>query len=163
MISDGSFRNDLYHRIATWEVELPPLRYRRADIPNLAAHFLSQEARSHGIKARGISRAALRTLRSYRWPGNIRQLRNEISRAVLFLENKELLDTGRLSPAIRGADDRRGKSLAKYLESVERDEILAALELAGGDTRAAARELGMSRATLYRKLKTMGLDTKNLK
>lgn len=163
MIADGTFRNDLYHRIATWEVELPPLRHRRADIPNLAVHFLIDEARRHRVRATGISRAALRALRRYKWPGNIRQLRNELSRAVLFLENKELLDTGRLSPAIRGAAEERSTSLAQYLESVERDEIMAALEASRGDTQAAAEQLKMSRATLYRKLKSMGVETRNLK
>lgn len=163
MIAEGSFRNDLYHRIATWEVELPPLRQRRADIPNLAIHFLIDEAQRHQVKARGISRAALRALRRYKWPGNIRQLKNEISRAVLFLENKELLDTARLSPAIRGAAEDRSTSLAEYLESVERDEIMTALEAASGDTQATAEQLKMSRATLYRKLKTMGVETRNLK
>ena len=139
------------------------MRHRRADIPNLAVYFLTQEARRHKVRTRGISRAALRALRRYRWPGNIRQLRNEIARAVLFLENKELLDTSRLSPPIRGAAEENVTSLSNYLESVEKDEIMAALETASGHTQAAADVLKMSRATLYRKLKTMGIDTKNLK
>jgi len=163
LIAEGSFRNDLYHRIATWEVELPPLRHRRADIDNLAAHFLIHEAARHGVKARGISRAALRALRRYKWPGNIRQLRNEISRAVLFLENKELLDTKRLSPVIHGADEQYGTSLATYLASVEKEELLAAIEAFGGDTQAAADHLKMSRSTFYRRLKVLGLETKGLK
>ena len=159
MIASGTFRNDLYHRIATWEVELPALRHRRGDIPNLAAHFLSQEARRLGIRVRGISRAALRSLRRYNWPGNIRQLRNEISRAVLFLENKELLDTARLSPLISGSGDSGGStSLAEILENVERDEILTALELFNGDTQATADHLRMSRPTLYRRIKSLGIQ-----
>ncbi|MEM9593564.1 MAG: sigma 54-interacting transcriptional regulator [Acidobacteriota bacterium] len=158
MIQDGEFRSDLYHRIATWEVELPPLRRRRGDIPNLAAHFLTQEAERYGIRVRGISRAALRALRRYRWAGNIRQLRNEISRAALFLENKELLDTGRLSAAIRGQQPAQiGGSLSEVLEAVERDEIAAALETCGGDTTAAAEALQISRPTLYRRIKSLGI------
>ena len=159
MLADGTFRSDLYHRIATWEVELPPLRRRRSDIPNLAAFFLTREAQRYGIRVRGISRAALRALRRYRWPGNIRQLKNEISRAVLFLEDRELLDTGRLSGAIR--DDEQAKAglpLAKILEAVEREEIIAALDACGGDTTATAERLHMSRPTLYRRIKSLKIE-----
>ena len=159
MLGDGSFRTDLYHRIATWEIELPPLRQRRADISNLSAYFLTREAQRYGIRVRGISRAALRCLRRYRWPGNIRQLRNEISRAVLFLEDRELLDTGRLSPAIRGeATSLDGSSLSDILEAVERDEIMAALESCSGDTSCAAEKLQISRPTLYRRIKSLGVE-----
>lgn len=158
MIQDGTFRSDLYHRIATWEVELPPLRRRRQDIPNLAAYFLSQEAKRYGIRVRGISRAALRALRRYRWPGNIRQLKNEISRSALFLEDKELLDTGRLSSAIRGQQPTQiGGSLAEVLEAVERDEITSTLDACGGDTTLAAEQLQISRPTLYRRIKSLGI------
>ncbi len=161
MLADGTFRSDLYHRIATWEVELPPLRRRRSDIPNLSAFFLTREAQRLGIRVRGISRAALRHLRRYRWPGNIRQLKNEIARSVLFLENKELLDTGRLSAAIRGEQRAApsGASLAQILEAVERDEITAALEAASGDTTAAAEKLQISRPTLYRRIKSLDIET----
>jgi len=159
MIAEGTFRSDLYHRIATWEVELPPLRLRRADIPNLAVHFLAREAQGLGIQVRGISRAALTLLQRYRWPGNIRQLRNEISRAVLFLEDGELLDTSRLSPGIRGASEvGGGDSLAQILESVEREEITAVLEACDGDTQIAADRLQLSRPTLYRRIKNLGIQ-----
>ncbi|MEM7349557.1 MAG: sigma 54-interacting transcriptional regulator [Acidobacteriota bacterium] len=160
MLAEGTFRTDLYHRIATWEVELPPLRRRRSDIPNLAAYFLTREAQRYGTRVRGISRAALRALRRYRWPGNIRQLKNEISRAVLFLEDRELLDTGRLSDAIRGDEQAKaGLSLAKILEAVEREEIVAALDACGGDTTATAERLQVSRPTLYRRIKSLKIDS----
>ena len=159
MIAEGTFRSDLYHRIATWEVELPPLRRRRGDIPNLAVYFLAREAQGLGIQVRGISRAALTLLQRYRWPGNIRQLRNEISRAVLFLEDGELLDTSRLSPGIRGATEiGEGESLAQILESVEREEISAVLGACGGDTQLAADKLQLSRPTLYRRIKNLGIQ-----
>ncbi len=159
MLAEGTFRTDLYHRIATWEVELPPLRRRRSDIPNLAAYFLTREAQRYGTRVRGISRAALRALRRYRWPGNIRQLKNEVSRAVLFLEDRELLDTGRLSDAIRDDEQAKaGLSLAKILEAVEREEILVALDACGGDTTATAERLQMSRPTLYRRIKSLGIE-----
>ncbi len=158
MLKDGTFRGDLYHRIATWEVELPPLRQRRADISNLSAFFLAREAQRYNIRVRGISRAAVRAMRRYRWPGNIRQLKNEISRAVLFLEDRELLDTERLSPGIRGEEKQDGESLSAILEAVERDEIIAALESCSGDTSCAAEKLQMSRPTLYRRIKSLGIE-----
>jgi MoxR-like ATPase len=159
-LADGRFREDLYHRIATWVVELPPLRRRSADIPNLAGHFLAREAARHGRRAGGISRAAIDALRAFDWPGNIRQLENEMSRAVLFLEDDEVLDTVRLSPEIVSARGRalpRG-SLEEMLAAVERTEIVAALEAARGDLDAARERLGISRATLYRRMKALGVE-----
>ncbi len=158
MLADGTFRSDLYHRVATWEVELPPLRRRRADIPNLAALFLAREAQRCCVRIHGISRAALRELCQYRWPGNIRQLKNEIARAVLFLEDGELLDTSRLGPSVRaGLLAGTGGALQRTLEIVERDEIIAALELCRGDTAAAAERLEISRPTLYRRIKSLAI------
>jgi transcriptional regulator with PAS, ATPase and Fis domain len=159
MLNDGGFRTDLYHRIATWVVELPPLRHRRPDIANLAAYFLSRAAARRGLQVRGISRAALGLLHAFSWPGNIRQLRNEMERAVLFLEDGELLDTSRLGAAVREeADNRSPGSLAEVLEGVERDEISMALAAHRGNVEAAARRLGFSRATLYRRMKALGVD-----
>ncbi len=158
MLADGRFRADLFHRIATWVVDLPPLRHRRADIPNLAAHFLSDAAAANGVAIGGISRAALDALIAFHWPGNIRQLENEMSRAALFLDEGELLDTARLSEEVRSA--RSGGSsvtLAELLERVERDEIVIALEATTGNTDEAAERLGLSRATLYRRIKALGI------
>lgn len=164
MLAEGTFRSDLYHRIATWEVELPPLRRRRPDISNLAAYFLAREAKRYGVRVPGVSRAALRLLRRYRWPGNIRQLKNEIARAVLFLERGELLDSARLSPMIRGQEPlQTGTSLTQILETVERDEIIAALGACGGDTAATAERLQISRPTLYRRIKGLGIEVPKAK
>jgi hypothetical protein len=160
MMGDGSFREDLYHRIAMWVAEVPPLRRRRADIPNLAAYFLDRAAQTQGVRVRGISRAALDCLTSCRWPGNVRQLENEMSRAVLFLEDDELLDTHRLSDAVRSAGSQPADgSLAATLERVEHDEITLAMERASGDVNLAAEALGISRATLYRRIKALGVST----
>ncbi|HEV8630400.1 MAG TPA: sigma 54-interacting transcriptional regulator, partial [Thermoanaerobaculia bacterium] len=159
MLADGRFREDLYYRIATWVAELPPLRDRRADIPNLAAHFLAREAAKRGLRVRGISRGALDQLMSYSWPGNIRQLEKEMSRAVLFLADGDLLDTARLSQEIRLPRDSDGDtSLAAVLERVEREEIRKALRLASGDIPKAAELLGLARSTLYRRIKQLGVE-----
>lgn len=158
MVAAGEFRRDLYHRIAGWVVEMPPLRLRRGDIPNLAAFFLGREAARLGVRISGISRAALEALISYAWPGNVRELENEMARAALFLEDGELLDSSRLSPQIAEARPGRGHiALADVLAVTERSEIVRTLASTRGDMDAAAAELGVSRATLYRRVKDLGI------
>jgi len=160
MLNTGTFRADLYHRIATWVVELPPLRHRRVDIPNLAAFFLARKAAARGIRVKGISKAAVDALTAFGWPGNIRQLENEMARAVLFLERGELLDTGRLAKEIRDAGSAASRgSLRAVLDRTERLEISAALDECDGDIDLAAERLGISRATLYRRMKALGLGS----
>jgi transcriptional regulator with AAA-type ATPase domain len=160
--SEGRFREDLYYRIATWTVQLPPLRRRLADLPNLAAHFLAREAARTGIRAKGISRSALERLTAYEWPGNIRQLEKEMARAVLFLEDGDLLDSARLGSALQqqaSSPGTRGPTrLADTLERVERDEILATLKACSGDVAQAADALGLGRSTLYRRMKALGIE-----
>ena len=170
LLARGELRTDLYHRINGWEVELPPLRTRRLDIPNLAIHFLEAEARALGIRPSGISRRALRCLEAYPWPGNIRQLQQEVTRAALFLEDGELLDTRLLSSDVtagaggtagvgssQGADA-GGGGLKDRLARHERAEIEAALAATGGDVDRAAEELAVHRSTLYRRMKALGLS-----
>lgn len=159
LVSDGVFRRDLYHRIAGWVVEMPPLRRRRGDILNLAAYFLSREAIRAGVRIAGISRAAVEALVAYAWPGNVRELENEMARAALFLEDGELLDSARLSPHIAATRPRGGRpTLASLLAATERAEIQRVLGSTGGDVDAAAAELGVSRATLYRRVKELAID-----
>jgi len=159
MLATGTFRSDLYHRIADWDLTLPPLRARRADIANLAAHFLEREAVRRGIRVAGISRAALEALMHYPWPGNIRQLEHEMARAVLFLEDGQLLERAHLQPSIRDAPASRpgGSSLQDLLAETERRAIREALEATNGDVAAAAKELGVARSTLYRRIKILGV------
>ncbi|MBP7777224.1 MAG: sigma 54-interacting transcriptional regulator [Acidobacteria bacterium] len=159
MLEDGRFRSDLYHRIATWVVELPPLRQRRVDIPGLAAFFLAREAARHGRRVGGLSRGAVEALTAFDWPGNIRQLEHEMSRAVLFLDDGDTLDSARLHPAILAGTAAKGaRSLDNARHTAERDEIVAALHAHRGDVAEAASKLGISRATAYRRLKTLGID-----
>jgi transcriptional regulator of acetoin/glycerol metabolism len=161
LLASGAFREDVYYRIATWSVRLPPLRQRRADIPNLAAHFLAREASRLGLRVRGISRTALDAMVGHPWPGNVRQLEKEIARAVLFLGDGDLLDSASLSPGLKDAAPRGGKTggrLAEALEAVERAEILEALARCAQDVPRAAEELGLSRSTLYRRMKALGIE-----
>jgi transcriptional regulator of acetoin/glycerol metabolism len=159
MLDEGSFRRDLYHRIADWVVELPPLRRRKADIPNLAAWFLSRECREKGHYVAGVSRAAVDALLRYAWPGNVRELEKEMARAVLFLEDGALLETEHLRPEIVAAHgDSVDEGLKEILEDYERRVIARALSDAGGDTVQAADDLKIARSTLYRRLKALGIE-----
>jgi transcriptional regulator with PAS, ATPase and Fis domain len=157
LLSERLFREDLYFRIATWTVELPPLRERREDIPSLAVYFLTREAARIGVRVAGISRAALDRLVSHEWPGNIRQLENEMARAVLFLADGELLDSARLSPGIDRSTPELTGRLDERLAQVEREEIRKAVEACDGDVGRAAERLGMGRSTLYRRMHALGL------
>jgi len=159
MLEDGGFRSDLYHRIADWVVELPPLRSRQADIPNLAAHFLARNAAERGVLVAGISRSAVEALIAYHWPGNVRQLEKEMARASLFVEDGELLDTSRLQPRIgeaRGA--LASETLKDVLERTEREYILEVLAQCAGAVPAAADRLGIGDSTLYRRMKALGIE-----
>jgi DNA-binding NtrC family response regulator len=159
MVVDGSFRRDLYHRIADWVVELPPLRQRRGDVPNLAAHFLARACEERGIGAAGISRAAVDALVAYDWPGNVRQLEKEMGRAALFLEDGELLDTARLQPMIAGAETTPSSDAIKdVLERAEREHIQRVLDECGGVVVRASERLDMGLSTLYRRMKALGID-----
>jgi len=158
MLQDGSFRSDLYHRIADWTVRLPTLRERRADIANLAAFFLEREIKHRGLKVAGISRGAMDLLEAYEWPGNIRQLEREMSRAALFLERGELLESSHLQEAIRCAEPSVTPGLKERLEQVERREIQQALAGQGWSVQAAARELRIGLSTLYRRMRELGIE-----
>lgn len=150
----GAFRLDLYHRIADWSVTLPPLRERPADLLALAAHFLESEARRRGLARTGLSRDAVDVLRAYDWPGNIRELEREMRRAALFLDNGQVLDATQLSERIRSGGDRGGGRESVLDEATLRDAIAAAK----GNMSAAAERLGVARSTLYRRLKSLGID-----
>ena len=161
LVREGSFRLDLYHRIADWTVELPPLRRRSRDIPNLAAHFLGAAAGKRGVRVRGISTAAMEVLREFDWPGNIRQLEREMQRAVLFLEDGELLQTRHLQSTIRQGPEQPpvDETLKGRLELHERRILQEAISAADGNLTAAAKALGIGRSTLYRRLGDLGLPS----
>ena len=158
MMVEGTFRSDLYHRIADWTVVLPPLRERRVDIANLAAYFLDQETRRRGVDAAGISRGAMDLLEAYDWPGNIRQLEREMARSSLFLEQGELLESSHLRDAIRRVAEDGPLSLKERLEKVERVEISQVLVRHEWSVTAAAKELKLGVSTLYRRLRELGIE-----
>ncbi len=162
LLESGAFRPDLYHRIADWVVELPPLRKRREDIPNLAVHFLSRACAEAGVKPAGISKAALDVLAAAPWPGNIRQLEREMARVALFLEDGDLLESSLLQGSLFDGvqEGESGGSLRTQLEKAERIAIETALAAASGDVNAAARQLEVGRSTIYRRMTALGLAQK---
>lgn len=161
LVEEGSFRRDLYHRLAAFQVELPPLRERRAEIPSLAARFFHQELAKSGVTSPGITRAALGALVRHPWPGNIRELQNEIAKAALLLERGEALDLQHLSERVRRSVGAEPPAAALTLEETvlraEREAFAVALAAAGGDPARAMELLGISRTTWYRKLKELGI------
>jgi len=159
MLDDGGFRTDLYHRISDWVVELPPLKKRRADIPNLAAHFLGRACAAHGVQAAGISRAAVAALVAYDWPGNVRQLEKEMSRTALFVEEGELLESSVLQPGISATAVSVGNAddLKTALEQAEKAHIERVLSECGGDVSLAANRMEIGVSTLYRRMKALSI------
>lgn len=153
----GTFRKDLYFRLNVVTVHLPRLRDRRSDIPMLVHHFLDRYAPGSHLQ---VTTAAMKSLLNYEWPGNIRELENCIARAVT-LGDRQVIDVNDLPPAIRSEQgELSGQATAEAtsvsttaLAEMERMTILRVFEQANGDKALAGRMLGISRATLYRKLK----------
>ena len=153
----GTFRKDLYFRLNVVTVHLPRLRDRRSDIPMLVHHFLDRYAPGSHLQ---VTTAAMKSLLGYEWPGNIRELENCIARAVT-LGDRQVIDVNDLPPAIRSepgessgpATPDAASVSTTALAEMERMTILRVFEQANGDKALAGRMLGISRATLYRKLK----------
>jgi two-component system response regulator AtoC len=153
-MDEGLFREDLYYRINVISLMLPDLADRREDIPILAQHLLAQACARDGRKLLRIAPETLDLLQSYRWPGNVRELRNAIERAVALAHGGEIRPH-HLPPEVRATDPVVGASWwhgETCLVDLERQAILHALKHAEGNRVAAARLLGISERSLYRKL-----------
>lgn len=149
-MSEGRFRQDLYHRLKVVEISLPALRERKQDIPLLVHHFIDQFSSQRKRQVEGITSQALCLLSRYEWPGNVRQLKNEIERAIVLLEEGAITPT-LFSAAIRGT----GKMAQERPYSIR--EILRVLKENNWVKRKAARILGMPESTLRRRLKVHNL------
>ncbi len=156
-IERGRFRADLFYRIAVFQIKLPPLRERVADIEPLARHFAALYGHKTNQKIQHIDPAFLAALKQYPWPGNIRELKNVIERSVILMEN-EVLRTENLPPEFRhpdapaGTPGKPGASPALDLAYAEKIHIQKVLDHTGGNKTEAARLLGIALTTLYRKL-----------
>jgi DNA-binding NtrC family response regulator len=165
LVADGRFRQDLYYRLNVVRITLPPLRERLEDIPPLVRHFLDELCRQNQRPPLRISPEALERITAFPWPGNIRELRNAVEQMVVFATG-ETIEVANLPPAIRGtepvaASSTHGTILTGQLNlsEVEKQCILRALEQTGQNRTQAAACLGISRRTLQRRLKELGLES----
>jgi len=158
-VKSGTFREDLYYRLNVVNILLPPLRERQADIPLLAAHFITQQNKKFGTKVKGLAPEAMEAALQFGWPGNIRQLKNVIE-ASMAMENADYLSLPVLAQFIEvplaaaesGAGDEEG-DYTRALSRFESEYLQGLLRKHRGNVEAAAREAGMNMATLYRKIK----------
>ena len=158
-IADGKLREDLFYRISAISVYLPPLRERRDDIMPLANAFLKRFAAQANRPLRSFTLAATDRLTGFDWPGNIRQLQNEIQRAVLLCEGPDV-DASDLSVSeIRMVPSEGHDTSFTLLEGVERNAIIQMLRETGGNKLETAKKLGIGRQTLYNKIKAYGIET----
>jgi two-component system, NtrC family, nitrogen regulation response regulator NtrX len=162
-VRQGSFRQDLYHRIYVFPIVLPPLRDRHEDVAVLAAHFARQVAEQNGWKPKPFSAEAVAELERYPWPGNVRELRNVVERTLL-LSSGDMVDEDAVRLALPqpagGNSDAAGSggTLAQRVEAFEREVLIAELKRHNHHMTNAAKALGLERSHLYKKCQQLGID-----
>ena len=159
LVKQGTFREDLYYRLAVVEVSVPPLREREHDVLLLAELFLQDASKRLAKTMRSLSPAAARALLAYRWPGNVRELKNAIDYAVTVAEYDHLSESD-LPESIQARRSHSGDVRAEdpRWSAVERQHIEAVLRSVDGNRARAARLLGIDRRTLHRKLDRLAID-----
>src|SRR5579863_4940178 len=169
-ITDGLFREDLFHRLSVLPIRVPSLAERREDIPELVQYFLKMIAASMGVAARRVGADAMAVLQSHDWPGNIRQLRNNVERLMILAlgdPNAEIsaamlpAEVGALVPAVPsgiGGEKLLSLPLREAREAFERDYLVAQISRFGGNISRTAEFIGMERSALHRKLKSLGVE-----
>jgi two-component system nitrogen regulation response regulator NtrX len=168
-IAAGRFREDLYHRLSVVPVRVPPLAERREDIPDLVNYFMEQISQATGLPQRTIGDDAMAVLQSHDWPGNVRQLRNNVERVMILAGgdptatvNANMLpqDVGSMVPSMpngNGGEQLMGLPLREARELFEREYLLAQINRFGGNISRTAEFVGMERSALHRKLKALGI------
>ncbi len=157
-IKEGKLREDLYYRISAISVHLPPLRERREDIMPLAQAFLKRFAAQANRTLRGYSPGAVERITGFDWPGNVRQLQNEVQRAVLLCEGDQIEAQDLSIAKFRGSEEESQDTNFTLLEGVERNAIVQMLKETGGNKLETAKRLGIGRQTLYNKIKAYGIE-----
>ncbi len=168
LVHDGKFRQDLFHRIYVFPLQLPPLRDRRDDIPALVDHFVAQVCAQNNWKPVKFTADAVSALQNFNWPGNIRELRNTVERIILLAPREgdeielEMVETVLMPSAeTRSANGTPSSgTLADRVENFERETILAELKRAGFHVTKAAKTLGLERSHFYKKAEQLGIDLK---
>jgi two-component system, NtrC family, nitrogen regulation response regulator NtrX len=168
-IAAGRFREDLYHRLSVVPIRVPPLAERREDIPLLVDYFMDQISQATGLPRRSIGEDALAVLQSHDWPGNVRQLRNNVERLMILaggdagaVINAGMLpqDVGSMIPSMpngNGGEQLMGLPLREAREMFEREYLVAQISRFGGNISRTAEFVGMERSALHRKLKALGI------
>ncbi len=154
MVKDGKFRQDLLYRINTVEITIPPLSERGDDIPMLANHFLNYYSKKYRKDVLSISSEALTKLKKYAWPGNVRELQHAIERALIMADSPTLQESDFLFSR-KGNDAVNADTL--NLDEVEKAAVAKAIQLHNGNISKAAEELGLTRASLYRRMEKYGI------
>jgi transcriptional regulator with GAF, ATPase, and Fis domain len=169
LIEEGRFREDLFYRLNCFPITLPPLREHREDIPELALHFQAQCCKRAGKSVLGIDDDAMSRLKSYAWPGNVRQLENVIERAVVIAEGTTITEA-ELPPEVQAVQEGCDEELPAQngnvgihaeraeRDALERERLVRALAATDGNKAEAARSLGLARSTLVSRLKKHGLS-----
>jgi two-component system, NtrC family, nitrogen regulation response regulator NtrX len=169
LIAEGKFREDLYHRLSVVPIRVPPLAERREDIPGLIDYFMDQISLATGLPKRRIGDDAMAVLQSHDWPGNVRQLRNNIERLMILAggDPDALLDASMLPPDVvsmvpsmpngNGGEHLMGLALRDAREMFEREYLVAQISRFGGNISRTAEFVGMERSALHRKLKALGI------
>lgn len=163
-VKQGRFREDLFYRITAFPVQAPPLRERREDIPILARHFLGVYAKELGKSVPGFSQEALELLSSYAFPGNVRELQNEIQRMVIQADAGAFITSELLSPRVRRLEslvdeaDTQPGALRDMMDQVERFLLVRSLKEHANNKTAAARALGITREGLHKKLRQLKIS-----
>lgn len=169
-VSLGRFREDLYHRLNVMPLEAPPLKERREDIPALVEHFIAQLSSSTGLPSRKIGEDAMAALQAHNWPGNVRQLRNNVERLLILAtgDPSQAITLKTLPPEVSVVRATKGNneneklislSLRDAREHFERDYLKAQIQRFGGNISRTANFVGMERSALHRKLKSLGLSS----
>jgi len=169
-IAAGKFREDLYHRLSVVPIRVPPLAERREDIPDLVRYFMEQISLATGLPRRVIGEDAMAVLQSHDWPGNVRQLRNNVERLMILaggdpdaVITASMLpqDVGSMVPSMpngNGGEQLMGLPLREAREVFEREYLVAQISRFGGNISRTAEFVGMERSALHRKLKALGID-----
>jgi transcriptional regulator with PAS, ATPase and Fis domain len=157
-IKEGKMREDLFYRISAISIFLPPLRDRREDIVPLANAFLRRFAAQANRVITGFSPAAAEMLRRHDWPGNVRQLQNEVQRAVLMAEGKVIEEADLAIPVAETPAEQAAASNLTLMEAMERNTIVQMLKDTRNNKLETAKRLGIGRQTLYNKIKAYGIE-----
>ena len=156
LVSKNAFREDLLYRINTVEISLPPLRERLEDIPLLLDHFLKIYSRKYNVTPKRMSPATLKKLEKYRWPGNVRELQHAVERAVILSDSTVLKPEDVFLPTAEKREE--GLIFERYhLEEIEKTVVRKTIEKHRGNMSKAAEELGLTRASLYRRVEKYGI------